>query len=150
MKPEEKKEWTGALRGDEYKQSRHCLNDLFGNCCLGVKADLEAKKGRGRWEPSSDPSKPDRMDFVIEYPDGSGLERQAGLLPSAFALDTFGSVDNCSGILPFYPRMFDREDFEHDPGLDPNATSATSCDLADLNDSGLTFAQIADVIDHFF
>jgi hypothetical protein len=57
MKAEEKAEWVAALRSGEYPQGQNRLrnvDDTF--CCLGVKADLEVKKGNGRWESFIDPN----------------------------------------------------------------------------------------------
>lgn len=49
MKAEEKAEWVAALRSGDYTQAQHRLRIKGGFCCLGVKADLEVKKGNGSW-----------------------------------------------------------------------------------------------------
>lgn len=55
MNPKVKKLWTDALRSGEYKQTKGCLKDENGMCCLGVLTDIYIKSGDNktnfRWEP---------------------------------------------------------------------------------------------------
>lgn len=39
MKAETKKQWIEALRSGRYKQTRQCLRNPHGYCCLGVLMD---------------------------------------------------------------------------------------------------------------
>lgn len=54
MKPEIKKLWIDALRSGEYQQTKRCLKNQNGMCCLGVLTDLyiksEDNKLNFRWE----------------------------------------------------------------------------------------------------
>ncbi len=42
--------WLEALRSGEYKQTRMCLRDTDGYCCLGVLTDLYAKEKEVEWK----------------------------------------------------------------------------------------------------
>jgi len=50
MNPEIKKRWIEALNSDEYKQTKGCLRDSTGYCCLGVLTDLYAKEHNQEWK----------------------------------------------------------------------------------------------------
>lgn len=51
LNPEIKEKWITALESGEYPQTRSCLNDKNGFCCLGVLTDLFIKEtGRGKWQ----------------------------------------------------------------------------------------------------
>jgi hypothetical protein len=41
--------WVQALESDEYQQTKGCLKDSIGFCCLGVLCDLAVKAGHGSW-----------------------------------------------------------------------------------------------------
>lgn len=123
MDPAEKAEWLAALRGGDYGQ---CKGRLRGSesefCCLGVYLDLKVKKGDGVWTRS-------HQDFT--FPNGymsRDLEfPETGTLPFRSPLNGYAAtVDGLKG------------------------RNGSSVHLADLNDDGLTFSQIADVIDYFF
>jgi len=74
MKPEIKQKWLEALRSGEYPQTRGCLHDEHGFCCLGVLSDLYARKTKdGRWGKLDD-----KGGMAFEYGEGS---REWGLLP---------------------------------------------------------------------
>ena len=49
MNPEIKKRWIEALNSDEYKQTKECLKDSTGFCCLGVLTDLYIKEHNKEW-----------------------------------------------------------------------------------------------------
>ena len=50
MNPEIKKRWIEALNSDEYKQTKMCLKDSTGFCCLGVLTDLYIKEHSQEWK----------------------------------------------------------------------------------------------------
>lgn len=117
------KEWVSALRSGRYDQATDVLRsaeDDCSFCCLGVVCDLYAHKGKGEWR--------DVGTFVV---DGY---IQESVLPMPIATLLFGTPLRCmeSGLLPIYTR------------------SQNAVTLSDLNDSGLTFGQIADLIEYFF
>lgn len=52
MNPEVKAKWIDALTSGEYSQTKRCLRDKNGYCCLGVLTDLYIKEtGQGKWVP---------------------------------------------------------------------------------------------------
>jgi hypothetical protein len=48
--------WVTALRSGEYKQTKDCLHDSRGMCCLGVLCDLYSKEHPvlGEWNVLAD------------------------------------------------------------------------------------------------
>ena len=50
MNPEVKQRWIEALNSDEYTQTKGCLRDSTGFCCLGVLTDLYAKEHDQEWK----------------------------------------------------------------------------------------------------
>ena len=50
MNAEVKEKWLKALRSGEYKQTRACLKNNEGFCCLGVLCDLYSKEFNVPWE----------------------------------------------------------------------------------------------------
>ena len=52
MNPEIKQRWIEALNSDEYKQTKECLRDSTGFCCLGVLTDLYVKEHNQDWSLS--------------------------------------------------------------------------------------------------
>lgn len=43
------KKWVDALRSGEFKQTKGCLQDADGYCCLGVACDLYSKVHNISW-----------------------------------------------------------------------------------------------------
>ncbi len=43
------KKWLEALRSGEYKQTKSCLRNEYGFCCLGVLCDLYREENGGKW-----------------------------------------------------------------------------------------------------
>lgn len=117
MNKEIKQLWVAALRSGEYQQGYGYLNRNGDFCCLGVLCDLAVKAGL-----PLDINK-DIQEFgviVVKY-DGC-----AGILPSA--VTTWAEIPYHGGD------VFVDEDF--------NRAALTS-----MNDYGLTFPQIANVIE---
>ena len=44
MNPDVKRKWVKALRSGKYKQTKECLRDNDGYCCLGVLTQLYANE----------------------------------------------------------------------------------------------------------
>ena len=128
MKKEIADKWVAALRSDDYRQGRGVLkssgperDERPAFCCLGVLCDLYAAEHRD--EPAW------RGDDTIMGEDchlptavmlWSGISTENGLLACGKV-----AVDNC-----------DHEECPH----------SWHDNLADMNDEGCTFEQIADVI----
>jgi hypothetical protein len=119
MNPAIKAQWVAALRSGEYAQATGHLRRDAGFCCLGVLTDIAVKAGVGKWVEG--------RDGGFEYPDGENGVRYT-LLPNGVA---------CWAGLP-----------TDDVGCGPTVDIAGFVtQLADHNDSGRTFAQIADAIE---
>jgi len=122
--------WVDALRSGEYQQTTELLHDNKGLCCLGVASSLYCKLVRDISEPYTYVKKVGKVEngeysteeetvHCIKYGDNHDI------LPK--------EVKDWIGL--------QRPDgtFETDDGV-PDS-------LADLNDSGKTFAEIADIIE---
>lgn len=136
LNPIAKKLWIDALRDPKRSQTTGCLYDQSGMCCLGVAADIS---GLGEW---SGPYK--RQMYVT----ADGVNREESVTPVEVAewlgfpriSDT--TITPLVGTViqnPFIPGLTGRD-------VDDDGTGYT---LASLNDAGLTFPQIADVIEYF-
>ena len=127
MEPKIKKKWLTALRSGKYKQGRACLrssNDEF--CCLGVLCDLydpngwiEMKSGRADWGYGPDENTVAQPYFVNDWAD---------------LQETIVFAPDC----PLLARV--RE----------TATWVESwATLPGMNDEGVPFALIADIIEKY-
>jgi hypothetical protein len=119
MDPNIKQQWVAALRSGEYKQGMGALNLGGKMCCLGVLCDLAVKAGA----EVSVMTEPDEVGYTTYDSRGAGLPY---------------SVQHWAGV----------------GSADPGVVSAVDDDgdeyeysLADLNDDGVSFDQIADLID---
>lgn len=137
--PEIKELWTTALRSDAFLQGKKSLKiirrDELGkriirHCCLGVLCEITGMEEL----PSSCPN---LYDLDFGFPDDPD-DHNSTVLPYQLAAGVgFISDSNSPMVNPsfYYP---------------DNLGNTQSHSLADLNDAGLTFSQIADVIDYFF
>lgn len=127
MKPEVKAAWVAALRSGKYSQAKERLRlvdnngSCLGVCCLGVLSDLAVNAGIGDWDGEA---------FVER--DG---DSESGSLPLSVMI--WASQDETpSGRIDSNPNVV---------GPELNAPSRA---LSFWNDDhGLTFAQIADLIE---
>lgn len=123
LDPEVKRLWLEALRSGEYPQGREVLCNPDGEyCCYGVATDLAVKAGKTEWIDSRFTSGQQSHDSAMP-----GERVRAWLFPE-------GEIF----LWPAFPFPADRAD----------VTPATS--PAALNDHGLTFSQIADLIDFWW
>lgn len=157
------KEWTKALRSGEYSQCIGTLHSTSGYCCLGVETDLaiKARKEIGQWHVAN---KFEVHSYVFRY--GEDKKRyESSCLPDPVA--------EFVGLLHTNPQITilfkddslirtdpgGRYDYEFPDGK--KAFDATErvgsfpqfqqrISLAEMNDAGFTFEQIAQVIDYFF
>lgn len=131
MNEQIKADWIAALRSGEYKQTtgslrrltpRPDINAPSGMCCLGVLCDLARKAGLGDWT--------------------SHIDDGYFGLPSA---EDYGS----NVVLPEVVRAWAGLD-ENDPDVswyDEDSAEEKTNTLASLNDAGLDFGQIAELIE---
>lgn len=129
MKPEIKKLWVEALRSGKYKQGRGYLHTNYGDdhayCCLGVLAEIAITNGVS---VSVDSRSLDGRESCWEY--GDCVE----FLPETIAewanLTTTGE----------YTYVIDEGD---------HAGAVVSTTLADENDQGASFDELADEIERW-
>lgn len=128
MKSEIKQLWVGALLSGEYKQAQEvlCLRDGETMCCLGVLCDLYLKENKRSWA--------DEGEEHLYFPaTASRFEHE--VLPA--------EVMEWSGM--------ETEMGKFDCDV-PNPVNEfnTNVSLAELNDKGMTFKEIAVLIDKYF
>lgn len=119
MNSEVKKKWVEALRSGEYQQCKRALHTNEGYCCLGVLCDLYAREtGKGRWESLELSS---MKKFCTE-----SNPYELELLPTA--------VQSWAGV-------------NSNPSVKENELDGWNTTLTSLNDSGRSFAEIANLIE---
>ena len=126
MKLEIKDLWVAALRSGEYEQTQAVLKrGDEGMCCLGVLCDIYHKtENKGEWVGGY-------------FYDTEGGESDTELTDS---VGVWASIKENDAWVPITTRT---------PDIDRGFTSERTY-LAALNDEGLSFSQIADVIEHFY
>ena len=134
MNQEIKQEWIAALRSGEYKQATGLLNNCEGMCCLGVLCDLYAKKHS-------------EVEWVFKQPEEytGKLNGDLGTLFNE-ELSLPKEVMEWAGLSERNPSTPISQDAEE---AFPEAEHVWAHTLAELNDGGLTFPQMADVIERF-
>lgn len=138
MDPALKAEWVGALRSGEYTQGTGRLrNDEGGRCCLGVLCDIAAAKGLGYWVQKESEGAP--IWQFLAYGSGDEIESGEALPPSPVSKWAFGSDEQGYGKTdnPSIPKSCGDEE----------CGCKDSISLAELNDGGASFAEIADLIE---
>ena len=132
MNSEIKQKWINALRSGEYEQSSkgflHIADEFSERyCCLGVLCDLYAKERNKEWTKEykgwTKRYNGRILDFEGEdqYPPQSVVE-WAGLPEKSPSIKFSGEIDDC--------------EFENP-------------ELAELNDDGISFNTIADLIEQY-
>lgn len=127
MDPTVKTEWLAALRSGDYKQGRRALNKDGEFCCLGVLCDLAVKAGKTVAEKFDE----DEADYTYY-----GQYRSTSFLPQEVA--GWAKISHRGHL----PTPVDA------PGRYPEDGQART--LAEANDRGMTFAEIADIIEEQF
>lgn len=130
MNPEIKERWVKELRSGNYKQTKDCLKDDDGYCCLGVLTDLAIQDGViDPWKVSSD------------------TERSVYFIPSVDEDNPEETWDEES-VLP--PKVRDWAGLDLKNPHVRLSESISSVPISDPNDNGYTFEQIADIIEEQF
>lgn len=131
MNAEIKAQWLTALRGGEYTQGYNYLRNCDGEfCCLGVLSDLAVKGDES-------------FSWNQEYEgDAYYVKHESDMLNRHYLPDVVG---DWAGL--------DCETFSGQGYIKVDNAMTNGeylrFSLAELNDDGLTFEQIADVIDYF-
>ena len=125
MNPEVKAKWLEALRSGRYRQSRYRLRSLDNSfCCLGVLCDIYTKEVGGSWKYDKD-----HFSDAYEMIGGNGDYPVTSELP--------GCVSNWAGVEGCNPQVHDSK----------KKIITINSTLAELNDEGKTFNEIADIIE---
>jgi hypothetical protein len=121
--------WCTALRSGEYKQTKGYLKNNEGYCCLGVLSDLYAKEKNAEWtsygymlNPVEEAKNPEMLTCNNDDVNGTLLADEVA--------EWAGLKDNAPDVMITKPDGTTR-----DRGL------------AELNDEGKTFVEIADLIE---
>lgn len=135
-------EWVDALRSGEYDQHQHALRDENSFCCLGVLCDLQDD---GEWEDWKYKLNREEYDFklprsiVRQY----GLRTRQGNSPKAVPTVSTVTVNTVMGRL-------DDEDLTDtlDSIIEDQRNGyGIGVRLSALNDGGVSFELIADLIE---
>lgn len=135
MKPEHKEriqKWVNALRSGNYKQGTKVLKTQDNKfCCLGVACDIYSKEtGEGEWRLPSDESY-QYEEFVLPIKQiGVVMKPSVKVLPDSVR------------------KYFDLR--SNNPLLHRSPDESKILSLAELNDKGLSFNKIADLIENNF
>lgn len=138
-----KEDWIKALRSGEYSQGNGYLNHLGDHCCLGVLCDLYVKAGLGIWETYED----DKPNEIYSFEDGS-ISESGVLLDS---IKEWAELDSVTGEISLDPSEIEILGLSGYVGGDEfgELVSNQIVDLTELNDGGITFNQIADLIEEY-
>lgn len=118
--------WIAALRSGKYQQGTGRLIDVLNStgdaryCCLGVLCELAEEAGVVKRLPNT-------ISGAVQYPDTNDQIR-TGVLPDVVA-DWAGMETNCG-------------DF-----AEPSDWGTAYRSLMSMNDSGVPFSEIADIIE---
>lgn len=129
MNPEAKRLWLEALRGGKYSQAKGQLRSGKGFCCLGVLADVSKQ---GSWKETSFGTSDTNFEYLTERRIVS-----SSFLPKEVAIWAFASGPNLQPLVEIDAAMSDRTE-----RVLPGIRS-----LSLLNDRGLSFEDIADLIE---
>ena len=142
LKPAVKQLWLEGLRSGEFEQCSGKLSNGVGYCCLGVLSELAHREGVLTREVQTSTYKPvfgseddRRTETSIHY----GGYAASNYLPREVADWAFEEYDP-NAVYWENPRVNDPRPEGH-----PMKVEVTS--LAELNDEGFTFEEIADVVE---
>jgi len=131
MNPEIKQKWVDALRSGKYDQGSEKLRSRQGYCCLGVLCDLYSQEQNQEWEfrgafeeENTQPTDNWYFDNASEFLPESVREWAGFSLPSPQVRVDVTEND-------------DEDDWFYD-------------DIANLNDTGYTFNDLAKIIQEQF
>ena len=128
MNQEFKKEWVAALRSGEFIQGKNALCADGKYCCLGVACELLHRKGLT----------PKRVSKTSENITYYGTLESSALLPE--------DVQQSMKIMEKSPLVFIPEDQKSIDSM-PTYYLGKHINVAALNDNGVSFKDIADLIE---
>jgi len=126
LDPDIKAEWIADLRSGNYSQTKGYLANSEGHCCLGVLSEQAVRKSVAEKFPAGD---------TMEFRSPGSLSGSRSCLTDGIARwagMTYSDSVTAYGLFPFR----DRDDCR--------------VYLDTLNDEGMSFNQIADLIDYWY
>jgi hypothetical protein len=122
--------WVKALRSGNYSQTKECLHDSKGMCCLGVLCDIytQGREGWAEWDLCDEEERVDDHGNIEDYAQWSMFDNHETL---PCEVREWANIKHSDG-------SFETE------GCD--GTQYTES-LATLNDKGYTFNDLADIIE---
>ena len=134
---ENARKWVEALRSGEYKQTKSYLRTKKGFCCLGVACDLYAKEtGEGEWNDGSDGTNIAGSSYWYAFISSKNKRKETAGLP-VYVMEWLGIRDQ----LGDYSKKVDVH------FSSPVKEMIEYSSLGGMNDTGSSFAEIADVIE---
>jgi hypothetical protein len=140
LKPEVKQLWLEGLRSGDFPQCSGKLSNGVGYCCLGVLSELAHREGviareeqQNTWKPVSGGGT--RTETSVHY----GAYAASNYLPREVADWAFEEYDP-NVVYWENPRV-------KDPRPEGHLMKVEVTSLAELNDEGFTFEEIADVVE---
>jgi hypothetical protein len=140
MNPEIKQEWVKALRSGKFFQATGALSTGGGYCCLGVLCEIAVEKGVVTKKPSID--RPGLQHY------GDPKWGSASVLPKA--VKAWSGIDDQLGLIDH--RAVSEDELRSRPAsarVRAQKRLMGLLSLAELNDNGFTFAEIADIIEKY-
>lgn len=125
MNTEIKQKWLDALRSGDYKQTTGALKTTKGFCCMGVLCDIIKTELDAEWEQPS------------------------GITDGFIDLHCFNFLGN-SQFLPSEILEYVGLHYQECSIAIHDANSKVYTNLAELNDNGTSFSDIADLIEYNF
>jgi len=132
MNPEIKQKWVDALRSGKYDQGSEKLRSHQGYCCLGVLCDLYAQEQNQEWEFQGAFEEENTQPTDYWYFDG-----ESEFLPDSVREWAGMTFKNPQVRVDVSPEEDEDDWFYHD-------------DIANLNDTGYTFNDLAKLIKEQF
>ena len=134
LKAQVKRDWLAALRGGEYKQVKSTLcatkdgEDRF--CCLGVMGDLDVRNGLADWSQTVNGGVNRLVPYASPYSERPMTAYGGAGVPVFQQLDRWFTAGRHAS-----------------PGHRVEAINEVIGKLANANDGGATFDEIADFIE---
>lgn len=140
MNKDIKKEWIEALRSKEYVQGNGYLNHEGEHCCLGVLCELYVDRGLGKWEENDESPK---AIMSLEY---LNIKDEGVLIDS---VKNWAGLKTTSGEVYVPVSIVEKLDLWDILGVDreDDRKEEYRIDLTELNDGGVSFEQISDIIE---
>jgi uncharacterized protein YeaC (DUF1315 family) len=138
MNPEIKQKWISALRSGEYEQGDGKLYSGQGYCCLGVLCDLYSKENNLKWEFRGDDT----------------IKTEDEIVPSQLQKCDYFYFDDESEFLPESVKEWAELSVKN-PQVRVEVEECEGArfyfdEIANLNDAGYTFPQLANIIEKQF